>query len=106
MNPKDLIKLYEDNNRSYTAVAKIKNVTPQYIQQYFNHLRSLGWDIPKPDQRSRKDICQVKGCDKIHYCRNMCKPHYARYLRYGNPLAKFQFVNPNTDWRKDNGKTN
>lgn len=102
MNPQDLIKLYKDNDYSYSAVAKEKGVTRQHIQQQFNRWRSLGWDIPHPARRLRDPICQVKECNEPHYAKEMCRTHYARYQRHGNPLAKFQFVNPNIDWRKDN----
>lgn len=30
-------------------------------------------------------ICSVDGCERPHYSRKLCEPHYARWRRYGHP---------------------
>ena len=34
-----------------------------------------------------KRTCSVPGCVKEHVAKGYCKPHYARWVRYGDPLA-------------------
>jgi hypothetical protein len=32
-------------------------------------------------------ICSIEICDKPHYARGWCKPHWAKWYKYGDPLA-------------------
>jgi transposase-like protein len=34
--------------------------------------------------------CSIEGCDKPHSSRGWCKEHYDRYLRWGDPLGKWE----------------
>ena len=31
-------------------------------------------------------ICSIPGCDKPHRARGLCRGHYARYIKFGDPL--------------------
>ena len=37
-----------------------------------------------------KNTCSVEGCGKMSYVRGWCTKHYARWRRYGDPLALFK----------------
>ncbi len=32
-------------------------------------------------------ICSVEGCGKPHYAKGWCQPHWAKWRKYGDPLA-------------------
>lgn len=34
-----------------------------------------------------ENTCNIAGCDKTPYCRDLCRPHYRRLREYGDPLA-------------------
>lgn len=31
-------------------------------------------------------LCKIDGCEEDYYCKDFCRGHYARNLKYGNPL--------------------
>lgn len=88
----DLVQKYKELI-SYSDVATHFGISKQAVHRRINRLRSLGWDLPEPR-------CQVIDCNGFHYAKNMCRKHYARYQRYGHPLARWGYIKPASDWRK------
>lgn len=35
-------------------------------------------------------ICSVEGCNRTKYCKGLCRRHYFRLKKYGDPLAQVQ----------------
>jgi hypothetical protein len=40
--------------------------------------------------RQKQRRCAIRGCRRPHEARNWCKLHYARWLRYSDPLAGYR----------------
>ena len=57
-------------------------------------------------QRTKKQ-CSVDGCEKPVHARGWCRKHYLRWHKYGDPLKRTQFDNPEesfaarTEWQGD-----
>lgn len=43
-------------------------------------------DMDSSNEKKRK-ICSVEGCDRLVVSREWCQPHYARWWRWGDPVA-------------------
>ena len=41
--------------------------------------------MPKTGRPRIQDKCSVDGCDRLHYGRGMCRPHFYRWRRNGTP---------------------
>lgn len=39
-------------------------------------------------------MCHVQGCDRDQYCKGLCRSHYYRFNRYGNPLEGASYKEP------------
>ncbi len=43
--------------------------------------------------------CTIPGCERLHYARGWCHPHYRRWQRYGDPLLGPALQQPRTPWQ-------
>lgn len=52
----------------------------------------------RPPRASHMRQCSIPKCNRKHKSRGWCKPHYARWLRYGDPTAGYRPVGAAQAW--------
>jgi hypothetical protein len=77
------------------GTAKSGHTTRQWVTQFYalftrpftrwEHRRTVMFVPPKAAPR-----CRVQGCKRPHEAKNLCKAHYARFLRHGSPTAGYR----------------
>lgn len=58
----------------------------------------LGYSAGKREWKRRNPICIIEGCNNPHEAKGLCRAHYLRLRRHGNPSKGMPFRGANLEW--------